>query len=115
MHACRLHEHTHAGTCLKVMYTHVQDDILKKCLLNSKKESVTVSKRLNESHTSAMSTAQGGRGGWVHSAWMLSAYSKANSPALGFKEPGQPPALMMRRGGREGRGGQEEKKGRRGR
>lgn len=33
---------------------------------------------------------------------LLCAYSKANSPALGFKEPGQPPAPRMGRGG-EGR------------
>lgn len=42
---------------------------------------------------------------------LLCAYSKANSPALGFKEPGQPPAPRMARGG-EG-GGQEWKESRR--
>lgn len=53
---------------------------------------------LRVSHITAMSTALGG---WVHIAWMFSAYSKANSSALWFKEPGQPPALKMRRWGRE--------------
>lgn len=50
-------------------------------------------------------------GCWVHSACMLSAYSKANSPALRLKESGQPPALRMRRRGREGRRGEKGRRG----
>lgn len=89
----------------KSTHTHTHSHILKHITPTFKHMTPTHIKSLtHHSYKHSM-------GGGFTLPLLLCAYSKANSPALGFKEPGQPPAPRMGRGG-EG-GGQEWKESRR--